>query len=94
MTGDVSGGGGFGSSEPRGLTTKQHNPIYHRLDNVINELPEKRRETVLCEFLLIGTQSDKAICVGIAVSSYRTHLNLVLKQILNDDYIKSLLEKD
>lgn len=92
MVGDVAGGG-FGSREPRGLVrSRVHNPIFHRLDRVINELPEKRRETIHCEFRLGGAQKQKADYMGIALPTYKEYLNLAIKQILNDDYVKNLVK--
>ncbi|RRD90416.1 hypothetical protein [Conchiformibius steedae] len=95
MMGDVLGGGGFGSVEPRGLASAaadKHNAVYHRLDCVIDELPPRRRQTIQCEFLSDGRQQDKAAAMGISLKGYERNLNFAIKQILADDFIQNLVQ--
>lgn len=92
MSGDVGGGSGFGSVEPLGICQKQqHNPIFYRLDCLIEHLPNRRRETIFCEFLLSCPQKKKAELMSISLKGYERNLNLSLKQILDDDFVKNLV---
>lgn len=92
MSGDMCGGGGFGSVEPLGIYRKQkHNPIFHRLNCVIKGLSKRLQETIYCEFFVSGTQESKAKLLGIGLRGYLKNLNSAIKQILNDDFIANLV---
>lgn len=94
MTGDVGGGGGFGSVEPLGVVQQsKHNPTFQRLDYLVSLLPKRRQETICIDFLAKGTQKDKAQLLGISLRAYEINLNSALNQIFADDFVKNLINR-
>lgn len=92
MHGDIGGGGGFGSVEPRGLPKSHSNPAMQLIDDKINALPESRRATIYCEFLNSGSQKDKADVFEVSVKGYRKNLYSALKQLFNNKDVKNIVK--
>lgn len=91
------GGGIHESREPYGAfrgtvsSSFKRNQVGERLDKVIECLPSRRKETIYQEFLGKGQQKDKAKLMNVSVDTYKRQLNLSLKQILDDDFVKNLV---
>lgn len=93
------GGGVCGSREPYGAFRGAvsggfaRNRVGEILDKVIEHLPDRRKQTIHCEFLKNGAQKDKAKLMNVSIKTYEAQLNLALKQILADDVVKNLVNR-
>lgn len=95
------GGGMAGSRVPYAVfkgnlySSFQANYKYQQLDDIINQLPERRKETIYQEFLgrfsyqdksesdVNAHQEQKATRMGVSLDGYKSNLKLSLKQIIN-----------
>lgn len=93
------GEGVCGSREPygafRGVVSGgfARNHVGEILNEVIERLPERRKQTIHCEFLKKGTQGHKSKLMNVSIKTYEAQLNLALKQILADDVVKNLVNR-
>lgn len=108
MTGDFGVGGGVaGSRAPYAAFKGSLNSGFVvdvdclRLDDIINRLPGRRKETIYQEFLgrfsgddksqsdVAATQKQKAARMSLSLDGYKSNLKLSLKQIINEFDVKN-----
>ncbi|UOP05325.2 hypothetical protein [Conchiformibius kuhniae] len=97
MAGDVGGGSAGGSQMPYafrkgGAVRWCADMMYRQINDVIEQLPRRRREAVYLEFLETGTQKDKAARMGVGLRAYEKNLNSAFKQIYSHQLIKNLVK--
>lgn len=99
MASDVGGGGTSGSQIPYavrkgGAERWCVGTMYQQVNDVIEQLPPRRRETIHCEFLETGTQKEKAARMGVGLRAYEKNLNSALKQLFSHNLIRNFVKVD